>query len=592
MTSMAAGKHISFFCIAVTVLTIILTLLFMNGEAIGITAITDGDSGDKQFTENDRLTDWADSDATRIVLTGSGADISGNGAYADGGSVHIVYAGKYVITGQLENGSLIIDADKDDKIWLLLDNVNLYCEDNASLLVEQAEKVFLTLADGSENVISSGAEYSETAVSSKIDGAVYSRDDLTINGNGRLSVKTGYQHAVVCNDDLVVTGGTISLEAPQDGIHANDSARIADADITINAGDDGITVSNDDETGYIYIESGTVSIPSCYEGMEAVNITITGGTIDIVSTDDGINANGTGIGTLIDISGGNIRIVNPSGRDADGLDSNGSIVISGGNLLISVNGNGSNSALDSGTESGGTCKISGGTVIAAGGSSMAGSFDSSSEQCFITHVSDTLPDGTAITLKNDAGETLLSETIPCSFSMLILSSPELSLGDTCTLLTDGEETEITIDNSVPAGTFGRGGMRGMGDMRGMGEIQDGMDLGGRTRGEYPQGGPPEEAEMPERMDFQEEAERPEEIDSLEGAERPEGTDFQEKAERPEGTDFQGRAGRMGFPGRTEPQEEMEPQTSQVSAEAIALTGVSVLLLIIGLVIAYKQKSRW
>lgn len=85
----------------------------------------------------------------------------------------------------------------------------------------------------------------------------------------------------------------MEITAVQDGIHANDSARFADVNITINAGDDGITVSNDDESGYIYIESGNISILACYEGIEAVDITIAGGKIDIMPADDGINANGT-----------------------------------------------------------------------------------------------------------------------------------------------------------------------------------------------------------------------------------------------------------------------------------------------------------
>lgn len=114
----------------------------------------------------------------------------------------------------------------------------------------------------------------------------YSRDDLTINGGGSLNVTTEYQPAIVCNDD---------------------------------------------ESGYVYIESGNISIPACYEGIEAVDITIAGGKIDIMPADDGINANGRGSNSVIRITGGDISIINETGRDADGLDSNGDIFISGGN---------------------------------------------------------------------------------------------------------------------------------------------------------------------------------------------------------------------------------------------------------------------
>ena len=145
----------------------------------------------------------------------------------------------------------ILIAGNSDKIWILLDGVSLHCDDSAAFLVEQAGKVFLTLADGTENSISSGAEYGSESISAGIDGAIYSRDDLTINGSGSLCVTAAYKHGIVCNDDLVIVGGTLEVTAPQDGIHANDSARLANAELTINAGDDGITVSNDTETGYV-----------------------------------------------------------------------------------------------------------------------------------------------------------------------------------------------------------------------------------------------------------------------------------------------------------------------------------------------------
>ena len=89
------------------------------------------------------------------------------------------------------------------------------------------------------------------------------------------------------NDSLVITGGNITVNAPQDGIHVNDSFRFMNATLTVNVGDDG--VHSDDE---LYIESGTVRIASCYEGLEATTIYIVGGDITIHPSDDGINANG------------------------------------------------------------------------------------------------------------------------------------------------------------------------------------------------------------------------------------------------------------------------------------------------------------
>ena len=444
---------------------LLLTGLFMNGKALGIQTIADPDAETEEgyFTQNDQNGDWSTSGATHITLKGDTATVAGNGAYVQDGDIHIIYAGKYVLSGELTDGSIIIDATNEDKIWLLLDGAAIHCEDSGAIVVEQAKKVFLTLAEGTVNSVSSGESFSQEATSNGIDGAIYSRDDLTINGSGTLTVTAPYKHGIVGNDDLVITGGTIHITAVQDGIHVHDSVRIANADLTIYAGDDGITVSNDENTAWLYVESGNISIPTCYEGLEAIDIIIAGGTIDIRPTDDGINANGRG--GIINITGGDITIINETGRDADGLDSNGSIEISGGNIFISVNT--SSCALDCGTENGGTCTISGGTVIAAGGSSMAEGFESYSEQAFIMY-SATGAAGTSLTLKGESGEVLLSGTIPCAFSNVVLSTPALQLGETVTLDIGGTQTQIMVDNSTTGG-FGMGGMfggRGQGGMWG------------------------------------------------------------------------------------------------------------------------------
>ena len=464
---MSTSKHIDVICAAALLCALLVTVLFINGKALGLSPLTGGDAGDGDgvFTPNDLDGGWDAAGATRITLTGDGGRVSGSGAYIRGGDVHIICAGKYVLSGELAAGSVIIDAGREDKIWLLLDGVSLHCEDSAAILVEQAKKVFLTLADGTENTVSGGPSWSDDAVSAKIDGVIYSRDDLTINGSGSLSVTAPYKHGIVCNDNLVIAGGTIDITAAQDGVHANDSVSFTEASLTVTAGDDGVTVSNDDETAWLYVESGSISIPSCYEGLEAIDITIAGGVTDIRPTDDGINANGRGGNSVIRITGGEVTIINETGRDADGLDSNGSIYISGGNTFISVNT--SSCALDYGSENGGVCKISGGRVVAAGGSFMAEGFDSSSEQCFIMYTTSTADPGAAVTLKNEAGDTLISEAIPCGFSSVVLSTPELQMGETCTISVDGSSAEITVDNSSSGG-FGMGGMFGGGSWGGGG----------------------------------------------------------------------------------------------------------------------------
>lgn len=483
---MSTHKHIDAICIVVVLFTLLLTVLFMNGEALGISVIASEENSSDMFTANDQDAAWDTADATVIVLSDDGSTVNGNGAYVNEGNVCIVYAGKYIVSGSLSNGKITVEAEGDDKIWLMLDGVSIHCEDDAALRIEQAGKVFLTLKDGTENTLSSGSTYTDEAVSANVDGTIYSRDDLTVNGGGSLKVTAGYQHGIVCNDDLAVTGGTISVNAPQDGLHANDSVRIKDAALTISAGDDGITVSNDDETAFLYIESGTVSISSCYEGLEAITVTIAGGTIDIASTDDGINANGSGGSSVINITGGDITITNQNGRDADGIDSNKDIFISGGKLLVSVPNDGSSSAIDYGSEYGGVCEISGGTVLACGSSGMAEGFDSSSTQGFLMYTT-SAEAGTVVTLKDAEGNELITETVPYSFSSVLVSTPEMEVGDTCTLTVGETEEELTIDNVSSTAAFGRNVMPGGGGFGGgrqRGQMFNGSD---DTPSELPQG---------------------------------------------------------------------------------------------------------
>lgn len=479
---MSTHKHIDLICVIIAAFAIVLTVLFMNGKALGITTLADEGNSDDIFTANDLNADWDTTNAAKITLSDSGSKVVGNGAYANGNDIYIVYAGNYVISGELSDGSIIINADGDDKIRILLDGVSVNSEDSAALIVEQAEKVFLTLSG--ENNISSGAEYGADAVSSGIDGAVYARDDLTINGAGALTVNAEYQHGIVCNDDLVIAGGDIKITAPADGIHANDSVRICDSNIEITAGDDGITASNDEQTSWIYVQSGNISIPSCYEGIEAISITVDGGTIEIHPTDDGFNANGYGANSAININGGEITVINENGRDADGLDSNGNIYINGGTVFISVSEN--SCALDCGSESGGVCEVTGGTVIACGGSSMAEGFSSASPQGFLM-LNTSGAAGAVVTLKDDGGAVLLTDTIPCKFSSIILSTPELEIGDVCTVDIDGTETEVTIDNTSASGGFGGfggnkfGGGFGNGGFDQFGNTESGMF--GRHKGD-------------------------------------------------------------------------------------------------------------
>ena len=533
-------------------------------------------SGTTYFTTNDQNSDWDTEGATVITLTGDSAEISGNGAYVNGQEVVITEAGRYVVSGSLSAGKITVDAHNSSKVWILLDGVDINCSDDACIRVDQAEKVFLTLAENSVNTLTSGSTYSDTALQDGTDGAIFAHDDLTINGNGSLTVTAEYRHGIAANDDLVITGGTITIKAAADAIHANDSVCIKEAQITVDAGDDGIVTANEEENGYMYIESGTIDITSvgdgihttgditvaggsitiaagddgihsdqfvyiedgeilineCYEGIEALIIDVSGGDITVYPEDDGFNANGGssdmfGFGggpgqggmhtqtsdtdtaegqasetdtaeghasetdtaegqasvtdtaerqasetdtaegqasvtdtaseeTYIAISGGTITIINDSGRDADGLDSNEDIRISGGTIYISLLGTGSNCAVDYGSESGGVAEITGGTIIACGASSMAEGFSSTSTQASILYNTSTVG--------------------ACSFSSALISCPEMQVGNSYQVVIGDSSEEITIEEISSSYGDAQSGMTGGGMGGGMqpgGDIQPG-----------------------------------------------------------------------------------------------------------------------
>ena len=475
---MSTGKHFSALCALVLALALAVTVLFMNGEKLGIRVIRDEDSEANEdsgyFTSNDQNTAWTA--ATAITLSGDTATVSGSGAYASGGSVTIASAGYYDVTGTLTDGSLIVDAGKNAKVFLRLNGVTITCSDDAAIRVDQADKVFLTLAEGTENTVTSGETYSEAALADKTDGAIFAHDDLTINGSGALTVTAAYKHGIAANDSLRITGGKITVTAPADTVHVNDSLHITGAAITLSAGDDAIRSDTS-----VAILGGSLTVNTCCEGIEAPEILIEDGAITVTSTDDGINACGTETsdGSLpgVTISGGTVTLLNPSGRDADGIDSNGNIDINGGLVYISLVGAGGNCALDYGSENGGVCRINGGTVVACGSSTMLETMSENSAQPSLLYAGTTQAAGTEITLQDSSGETLLTYAAPNSFSAVLVSCPEMATGSTYTLTLGDTAQEIPLtqvattygvsggmgggmDGNMGGGMGGQGGMNG------------------------------------------------------------------------------------------------------------------------------------
>ncbi|MBN1623456.1 MAG: carbohydrate-binding domain-containing protein [Clostridia bacterium] len=266
--------------------------------------------------------------------------------------------GTYIISGEVMDSTIIVEADNEAKVQLVLDGISITNEDKPAVYVKSADKVFIT-STGSNILEVNG--YFTADGETNLDAVIYSKEDLVMNGTGILEITSAKGNGISSKDDVKITGGTYVLNTYADGIEANDSIRIYDGELLITSLKDALHCENeeDDSLGYIYIyggtlninasddairgnsivqiDGGTINIEKCSEGIEATYIQINGGTIDIYATDDGINATAkTNHDVVIEVNGGIINVTMGSG-DTDAFDSNGAIYVNGGTIDVSAN---------------------------------------------------------------------------------------------------------------------------------------------------------------------------------------------------------------------------------------------------------------
>ena len=237
------------------------------------------------FSKRDYESGYSEDESVLIRLEGASATANSDSVKISGTTVTITEEATYILSGTLDDGMIIVNADDKAKLQLVFNGVNINSKNSAALYVLSADKVFVTLADGTENVLSNGDGF-EAIADNNIDGAIFSKQDLTFNGEGSLTVTSPEGHGIVCKDDLVFTGGTYMLNSASHGMDANDSVRIAKASITIEAGKDGIHAENTDDAalGFVYVSSGTMDIEAEGDGISAgAYLQVQDGTIDILA---------------------------------------------------------------------------------------------------------------------------------------------------------------------------------------------------------------------------------------------------------------------------------------------------------------------
>lgn len=518
----------------------LLTGCSMSGSQ-GASASQDASGAAKTDAASDAEGSASDASASGSAASGSAADsakdgvsisFSNDGITAadspglsiDGTSLTITAAGTYLLSGSCEDGSVKVQKGTTGVV-LVLDGLTLSSQTTAPIICAKSTEVTIEAAAGTVNTLSDteanndGSDNSSTennnaegsdsetvttndaSSNSAAENAVIKCKDgsqvvlcgtgeLILQANGKNGIKSGASTETEGDASLTIRELALTIDAPvNDAVNAESILNVESGTLEISAGDDALHSDGELNIGADGTDGPSISITSCYEGLEGTVVNIFSGDIDLQSTDDCINAadsdqpNGD---FQINITGGKITA---SASDGDGFDSNGDLTISGGSVAVWTANAADNEPLDAD----GTVTISGGTVLAAGESSGMGIHLEASQPCVIFGGDSSeggffrqtalLTKENSFSILSDDQTTLYSAEAMCSASYIIFSSPDLTESASCTLSSgDTETTSSAQSGSISTGMGGKGGFGGFGDFKGF----DGQ----RPEGERPEGNPP------------------------------------------------------------------------------------------------------
>lgn len=597
-----------------------------TGNQSGFSAPDDGTAGatnqetvqsiqttyEVNYTDKDLKTSWDDS---AVSVTLANQDVS------------ITESGTYVLSGNVEDGQVVVNVSGEDTVHLILNGVNITCKDSAPIYVKEAKKVILTLASGTTNTLTDGEAYTyDNAEKEEPNATIFSKGDLTINGEGTLVVNANFNNGIAGKDKLKIISGTVNVTAVNNGIKGKDCVAVKNGNITVSAGGNGIQSNNDEdaEKGFILIEDGVIAVTAeqdgieavtgvavtggaitvksgggsenassnsggngdwgfwgdpfggnnssdtettsakgikadgeikiaggtitvdssddalhtngnmtigggsvtltsgddgahadtalgitggivnvtkSYEGLEAAKITVDGGKIYVVASDDGFNANGGNDGSAMGRPGQNNfdSSVSDSGitindgyivvdASGDGIDSNGTLAFNGGATIVYGPTNNGNGALDAG----GTISVTGGTLLAVGSTGMASypSSSASTQPAFAVNMS--VNAGTLVCIQDADGNEILTFAPLKNIQSIVFSSAALKQGETYKIYTGGSYSGTGVDGIYTGGSYSDGSeatsitlsdmVTAAGGMGGMGGFGGGMGGGGMGGG--------------------------------------------------------------------------------------------------------------
>ena len=236
---------------------------------------------------NEDLT-WDSSDEKTIDLANPTAT---DGVSVENGTITITSGGTYRLTGEY-SGQVKIEAAKTDTVRLVLDNAKITNSTGAAINVVSAAEAIIYTAAGTTNTVADGANYTATGDDDP-DAAIYSTANLTLTGEGSLSVEGAYEEGIHTTGGLVIASGTLEVNAANTGIKGKDYVDITGGIVNVTAAQDGIKSTNtDDESmGFTRLSAGSVTVSAGDDGLKAPHtLEISGGTLNIEKSNEGIEA--------------------------------------------------------------------------------------------------------------------------------------------------------------------------------------------------------------------------------------------------------------------------------------------------------------
>lgn len=312
-------------------------------EVVEETKTTDG--YDLSFSADDLETGYDEETATTITLSDGNSRVDGSGAAVSGDVVTISEPGDYVVTGRLTDGQIVVNAAETADVHLVFQQVSIHSSTSAPLLITESDKVTVTLSEGSENLLSDAETSSDQVGDSSVDGAIYSKADLVLNGSGLLTIEANYKHGIVSKDDLRITSGNYDITAKGQGLSGKDAVKIKSSQFTLTTEKDGIQSDNAEEAGrgFVYIETGDFLISSQGDAIQAENLLqIDGGHFEIETaggSDNGVDHTESmqGFGGFFDNSSTSDSNENDdTSVSSKGLKAGQSLVLNGGELIFNT----------------------------------------------------------------------------------------------------------------------------------------------------------------------------------------------------------------------------------------------------------------